>query len=109
LRGTRGLVAFSLCAVFSACASQPVGRQDLLTFLDGDLVTRDDVYSHLGEPFAKYEHSRVVTYRLSQDKQGYFQSAPSKGWKGVQYDLVLVFDEHDRVEKHSLVSIRPVQ
>lgn len=105
----RGIVGFSLCAVFYACASQPVGHQDLLIFLDGDRVTRDDVYRHLGEPFAKYEHSRVVTYHLSQNRQGYFQGAPTEGWTGVQYDLVLVFDELDRVERHSLVSIRPTR
>lgn len=106
---TRGIAGLSLCAVIYACASQPVGHRDLLTFLDSDLVTRDDVYSHLGGPSAKYEQSRVVTYRLSQDKQGYFQSAPTEGWKGVHYDLVLVFDAHDRVEKHNLVAIRPVR
>ncbi len=64
---TRESFVFSFCAVLQACASQPVGHKDLLTFLEGDRVTRDDVYGHLGEPSAKYEQSRVVTYRLSMD------------------------------------------
>jgi hypothetical protein len=94
------------CALLIGCASPPFADKNLLAFLDHDAVTREKVHSRLGDPRASFEHERVLTYRLSHSSRGYGVDPRKSGWEGVTYDLVVEFDEHDLVRKHSLVTIR---
>jgi hypothetical protein len=104
-----------LLLAVTACATKPSGNKDLLTFLNHDPVTKQEVLAHLGEASATFENNRVLTYRLRSDKGGFsIQPATSRnvayrnaGWDGVNYDLVLVFDENGVLQRHNLVSIRP--
>ena len=101
------LLAVVSCAV-------PVGKKDLLAFLQVGQTSRQDVYSHLRDPSAIYEDSRIVTYRIGEDEAGLFVVAPSKqimaeprkDWTGVRYNLVLAFDDKGVLRRQSLVQIR---
>jgi hypothetical protein len=103
-----GRMALRIAAVVFAagCASSPPARKDLLDFLDQASVTGDQVRQHLGEPSATFEKERVLTYRLSHNTGGYYICPPKSGWEGVQYDLVVVLDERNVVQRHRLVTIR---
>jgi hypothetical protein len=104
-----------LLLAVAACATTPSGNKDLLTFLNHDPVTKQEVLAHLGEASATFEKNRVLTYRLRCDKGGFsIQPTTSRyvayhnaGWEGVDYELVLVFDENGVLQRHNLVSIRP--
>ena len=105
-----GWVALSVgaLAVVAGCASTPVGQKGLLEFLDQPPVSVDQVRQHLGEPHAMFEQERVLAYRLSQNTSGYYLAPHKSGWDGVQYDLIIVLDDHNAVQKHGLVVIRPL-
>ena len=92
------------CTLLISCAS--TADKSRVTFLDRQAVNRQEVQSHLGEPSAAFEHGRVLTYRLSRSGKGYGADPRQSGWEGVTYDLVVEFDEHDMVRKHTLVTIR---
>jgi hypothetical protein len=95
-----------VCLVFAACATAPVGRRDLLDFLDDGATLREDVHLHLGEPSARYEGSRIYAYRLAKDEAGYVIVGRRDNWAGVQYNLMLVFDGGGVLRRHSLVEVR---
>lgn len=93
-------------ALLSGCASTPVAHKDLLDFLDQPPVTREQVRAHLGEPHGTFENAHVYAYRLGHSEAGYWTQQRKGGWEGVTYDLILEFDDHDVVQKHSLVTVR---
>ena len=104
-------------SALSASASPPAARvqappdKDLLAFIADKHVTKDEVVAHLGKPHASFEHDSVIAYRLGQSGGGYYVvSAPPKptglGWLGVDYDLVLHFDDQGILQEHSLIAIR---
>ena len=100
-----GCLALSL--LVTACATTTKSdTRDLLVFLDHAPVTKEDLLLHLGEANATFEQERVFAYRLSQDSSGYHLVKPGYQWDGVQYDLIVVLDEHNVVQRHSLVAIR---
>ena len=100
-------------ALLSPCTSQtqsPASFQ-LLEFLSAERVTRDEVLARLGPPYSTFENGRVIAYRLGKGKEGYVQvpaatQKDSPGWKGVDYDLVLAFDEDGTLVQHNLIAIR---
>jgi hypothetical protein len=99
-------VVVLICVFLSACATAPVGRKDLLDFLDAGVTRRDDVQLQLGEPAAQYDGQRVLAYRLVKDDAGYVIVGQRNNWLGVQYNLMLVFDADGILRRHSLVLIR---
>jgi hypothetical protein len=99
-------VALLVATLLVACASAPVGQQDLLTFLQEGQTSRQEVYLALGEPSAVFEGERILTYRLGQDKGGYFLLQQGPGFQGVNYSLVLVFDDTGQLARHALVEVR---
>ena len=114
LRSVAAIYLPLLIAV-TACATTPSGNKDLLTFLNHAPVTKQEVVAHLGEASATFEKNHVLTYRLKGEKGGFsIQPTTSRyiayhnaGWDGVDYELVLVFDENGVLQRHNLVSIRP--
>jgi hypothetical protein len=98
-----------LVFVLAAC-STPVGHKDLLDFLSDGLTRREDVLLKLGEPSARFEESRIVTYRLGRDDGGYFPAGgPRSDWSAAPYSLVLVFDSNGILTRHSLVEVQPAR
>ncbi len=102
------LQRFSLLLICAAagCASTPEYPVDLLAFLDQPTITRQDVLMQLGPPSTEFEQSRVLSYRLSRCKNGHVMDTPTYLWKGVDCNLVLVFDDQDVVQRHRLIEIR---
>ena len=96
-------------ACVSACVTTPTGRLLQLELLDRSSVSKNDVIDSFGVPDAQYEQGRVLAYRLQGAKGRYTRvpgAATRVGWEDVGYDLVLVFDHSDVLERHSLVPIR---
>jgi hypothetical protein len=95
-------------AILTGCASQPLGRSDLLAFLADGATPREDVLLKLGEPSASYEGSRILAYRLKKDEGGYILLAHGgpKRWYGVGYNLMLAFDSAGILRRHTIVEIR---
>jgi hypothetical protein len=98
-------VVVALTAVLAGCMT-PVGSQDLLAFLKDGSTTREDVYLHLAEPSSTFEGGSILTYLLAEDQAGYIlMRRKEKAWNG-KFSLVLAFDEHGVLRRHSLVRIR---
>jgi hypothetical protein len=85
------------------------GKPDLLAFLEREPVNKSEVLAHLGEPNEAFEVDRVLTYRLTSDRGSLSvrRNDKTKGWEGVSYDLVLVFDANGSLQRHNLVAVRP--
>jgi hypothetical protein len=103
-----GLVLLSACA---SAPTKPVGRSDLLQFLDQPGITRQQVIAQLGPPSDTFLRDNIVTYRLGHNAEGYFVVPPHPGkgelgWEGVDYDLVLAFNSDQTLREHRLVAIR---
>jgi hypothetical protein len=100
-----------LVALLAACASAPPLKHDSLAFLESGHVSWDDVHAHLGATATTFERGHVLAYRLRRTGDGYDVVAPKNnnnglGWEGVDYDLVLAFDDDGILQEHSLVAIR---
>lgn len=96
----------AICLFLAACASAPVGDKSLLDFLNDGVTRREDVYLKLGEPTAQFDASRIVAYRLAHDEGGYSLVGRRADWRGVRYNLVLVFDTGGVLRRHALVEVR---
>jgi hypothetical protein len=104
--GIRIVLPSLVLLALGACASTPVGKPDLLDFIEDGRTTREEVLLALGDPSAAYEGERILTYRLGRDDGGYFPLEKAQGFLSVNYSLVLVFDESNLVRRHSLVAIK---
>ena len=97
-----------LIQTLTGCATEPIGNRQLLDFLQDGKTSREEVILHLAEPSASFEGGRIVTYRLDEDTGGYtIRNAKSDGWSE-KFSLVLSFDEHGVLHKHSLVRVKEV-
>ncbi len=91
-----------------ACATNaPVADPQLLDFIQDGTTTRDEILLNLGQPSAVFQDEAILTYRIGEDKRGYFIEVPSvSDWQFVRYSLVLVFDAKGTLQRHNLVSVR---
>ncbi len=106
MRKAQVLIMAGLLALLSACSTTPIGKHDLLDFLQDGKTTKEEVFLRLAEPSSTYEDGRIFTYRLNEDEGGYtIKGAKSKGWSG-KYSLVLSFDERGILRRHSLVRVQ---
>lgn len=111
------LVLLGLVFTFllGGCATTPLqGRADLLNFLVEGQTKRANVILTLGQPSARFESDKVLTYRLGYEPKnhGYYvveRERPTESgwptWLRAKYSLVLVFDESGVLFKHSLVEV----
>jgi hypothetical protein len=95
-------------AIVAACATPaPIGRADLLEFLKEGRTSRDEIYLMLGPPAREFERGRIVSWHLARDELGYaLIDSSARGWHGVRYELIVVFDADNVVQRHSTVEIR---
>jgi len=105
----RRLCIAVLIAVLTGCATQPVGKRDLLSFLQDGKTSRVEAILTLGEPSRSLEGGRIVTYRLNEDEGGYTILPPYAEGPSFKRSLVLVFDDKGTLRRHSLVKLRPIQ
>lgn len=106
MRKAQVLAMAGLLALLSACASTPIGKRDLLDFLQDGKTTKEEVFLHLAEPSAMFEGGRIFTYRLNEDEGGYtIKGSKEKGWSG-KYSLVLSFDANGVLRRHALVRVQ---
>ncbi len=110
LRKAHALTITVLLAALNACATMPIGKHDLLDFLQDGKTIREEVFLHLAEPSGIFEGGRILTYRLGEDDGGYTikgaKGAPAQ-WSA-KYSLVLSFDETGVLRKHALVRVQEV-
>lgn len=99
------MIVITLLFLLTACA-QPLGRADLLNFIEDGKTTREQAYLNLGEPSALYEGGRIVCFRLGRDEGGDFVIGKKAGFAGVTTSLIMVFDEEGLLSKHSLVQVK---
>jgi hypothetical protein len=97
-------LALSITAV--SCATAPMGKKDLLGFLQVGQTTRQDVYLHLGDPSNEYEGGRIVTFRIGEDEGGLYPMVRTPSWRYDRYSLVLALDETGVLRRYALVQVR---
>lgn len=107
MRKAQVQVMAGLLALLSACASTPpIGKHDLLDFLQDGTTTKEEVFLHLAEPSATFEGGRILAYRLHEDEGGYtIKGAKGTYWSG-KYSLVLSFDEGGILRRHALIRVQ---
>jgi hypothetical protein len=91
--------------------------QELMPFIRDGITERQEILNRLGEPESVYEDERIVVYWLEEYIGGHFRPIPRRDLPRDEqaaglafelglYNLVLVFDSNDWLERHSLVFIR---
>ena len=91
------------CSTTVERVSDPKELQ-LLGFLEGSSVSRQEIEARMGEPGATYENGRIVTYAL--EKRGDRFEVSSSLSSQSQYTLVVVYRTDDTLERWSLVDKR---
>ena len=75
----------------------------LLHFVHDGVATEQELIGRLGQPHARFEGSRILTYLLNDAIGGLnVKNEP----EAAQYHLVLVFDRDSLLKQHSLVRVR---
>ena len=108
------LAAYLLLPLLAGCATTSLhADKTLLEFLEDGKTSKQMVILKLGQPSGTFEMEKIVTYRIGRENEkGYFMldrqgGAPVPGgWTGAKFSLVLIFDEHHVLQKHSLVPVR---
>jgi hypothetical protein len=120
-RKGNGLLMIGLClvtlAIATGCATmsppaEKIADKTLLEFLEDGKTSKQMVILKLGQPSGTFDGEKVVTYRIgSEEEKGYFlldrqPRGPRLGdWTGTKFSLVLIFDEHNILQKHSMVPV----
>jgi hypothetical protein len=101
----RALLGLGLLAQ-AACVGA-VGRLDLFDFLADGATRKEDVLLRLGQPGGTLQGERVLTYRVGEDRGGYFLDPvtvrPVFSYRA--YSLVLIFDDAGVLRRHALVPL----
>ena len=109
------LTTCMLLALLAGCsAAFRQSSKTSLEFLEYGKTTKAMVLLKLGPPTGAFEGERILSYRLGKRKEGYFVLEQIPGpfvlvgsnaeLRGI-FHLVLVFDEHGVLQKHSLIQI----
>jgi outer membrane protein assembly factor BamE (lipoprotein component of BamABCDE complex) len=69
-----------------------------LAFLQDGKTTKEDVLLQFGIPSSQFEGERILTYWLKLDESEDIESG--------RYSLVLVFDDRQILEKHSMIKMK---
>ena len=106
-----------LLAFVAGCATAASrhASKTSLDFLEDGKTTKEAVILKLGPPPGTFEGEKIISYRLGKTKEGYFVSdrvadpyVPPVWFSGIEgkFSLVLIFDENQILQKHSLVQIK---
>lgn len=108
------LAACLLFPLLAGCATpRLLADKTFLEFLEDGKTSKQMVILKLGQPSGTFDGEKIVTYRLgSEEEKGYFLLDRQAGWPrpgdwtGTTLSLVLIFDEHNVLQKHSMVPVR---
>lgn len=115
---SKKLTAYCLLLVLAGCATTGlVADRTLLDFLEDGKTSKQMVMLKLGQPSGIFEGEKIVTYRIGGDSEkGYFLLERWPGervvpgttgtWAGTKFSLVLIFNENNILQKHSLVQVK---
>lgn len=104
------IVGMLLALTLAGCATTPPvrGAPDLLNFLADGKTTKEQAITTLGQPSGQFDHGRILTYRLSKFHAVVPRETTESGWpiwRTGRLSLVLVFDDADVLDRHSLVKV----
>ncbi len=96
-----------LALAASGCAARknrPVSPRSsapswLQSLTDGQ-SEKSSLVSRLGEPSSTFESGRILAYRLNKKYE------VIHGWAETRFNVILVFDENDVLERHRLVRVK---
>lgn len=104
------------CATTSPLAEKTAEKSAEKTFLESledGKTSKQMVILKLGQPSATFEGERILTYRIGKDDYGFFaldrltgEFVRNVSWTGTKFSLVLIFDENNVLQKHSMVQVR---
>jgi len=105
-------LALTGCAHNVQTVNREIAQHAGLSFLRNGETTKAEVLSRLGRKYAQFDGGRLLAYRLDGKYQVVardFTNYHSRGhleWGNGKYSLVLVFDENEMLQRHSLVRVR---
>ncbi len=95
-----------LALLLAACTTETAQVRDRtllasLGFIESAGPSREQVVARLGEPARSFENGRIAIYRVHPKED----RLTTYGWGPFDeaYDLVLVYGQDGRLERHSLV------
>jgi len=115
------LAAYLLLPLLVGCATSPLAEKTaeksaektFLESLEDGKTSKQMVILKLGQPSATFEGERILTYRIGKDDYGFFvldrltgEFVRNVSWTGTKFSLVLIFDENNVLQKHSMVPVR---
>jgi hypothetical protein len=117
-RYVRNMMLCMILAQMTGCttAAMRQASKTSLEFLQDGHTSKEEVILKLGPPLRKIEWETILFYRLGKTKEGYVVLAPgdplynpggSTWLSGIEgkFSLVLVFDNTEVLQKHSVVPI----
>jgi len=93
------LLLIAVLAFSCATKRQVIDPQlegDRFGYLQDGKTNRQEIIDRLGNPRHSYENGRIVIYSWFDEESGDY----------VAYDIVLIFNEKDILERHSVVRVR---
>jgi hypothetical protein len=109
------LLAFCGCAATQPPIPPPGQlERDHLDFIRDGATSREQVLLRLGIPSAQFEGARIMTYRLFFNGTDLLplpvevstEDPRYRTWSQPTYNLVLVFDGRNFIERHSFIKVR---
>jgi hypothetical protein len=114
------LLVVALLTLAPGCASQTPEpkvaeiEKRHLSFVRDGVTSREEALLQLGIPSGQFEGERVMTWRLLYNGKSLYPVAAARSpedprytvWTGPIYNLVLVFDVRNLLEKHSFLEVR---
>jgi hypothetical protein len=91
--------------------------QQQLALLEDSKTTKEDILLKFGIPSCQFEGEKILSYRLRYNQKDSRFEVISREvdrrdprfaeWMWTEYNLVLVFDEKNILQKHSVLRINP--
>lgn len=87
------VLAFSCTPIPQRQVVDPQFESERFGYLQDGKINRQEIKDRLGNPRHSYENGRIVIYSWIDMKSDVY----------VTYDIVLIFNENDILERHSVV------
>jgi len=103
------IIYFLFVVLIAGCAGHIMTvdksiQQKWLPFIEDGKTTKEEVILKLGIPSAQFEGERILTYQMTFDEKEGFRVISRRAF---EYNLVLVFNERNILQKHRLLKVKP--